>query len=44
MSITPNPICTLVGGFGSCHSLGVVVGLCGYGMCQMRGAVEAQSS
>jgi hypothetical protein len=24
-------------GFGSCHSFGVVVGLCGYGMCQMRG-------
>src|SRR5690606_40692046 len=25
-------------GFGSCHSFGVAVGLCGYGMCQMRGA------
>jgi hypothetical protein len=24
--------------FGSCHSFGVAVGLCGYGMCQMRGA------
>lgn len=23
--------------FGSCHSFGVVVGLQGYGMCQMRG-------
>ena len=21
--------------FGSCHSFGVAVGLCGYGMCQM---------
>jgi hypothetical protein len=26
-------------GFGSCHSLGVAVGLRGYGMCQMRGAI-----
>jgi len=24
--------------FGSCHSFGVAVGLCGYGMCQMRWA------
>jgi hypothetical protein len=31
-------------GFGSCHSFDVVVGLRGYGMCQMRGQVEAQSS
>jgi len=23
-------------GFGSCHSFGVAVGLCGYGMCQMK--------
>jgi len=30
--------------FGSCHSFGVAVGLRGYGMCQMRGQVEAQSS
>jgi len=27
-------------GFGSCHSLGVAVGLLGYGMCQVRGAIR----
>ena len=27
-------------GFGSCHSLGFAVGLRGYGMCQMRGAIR----
>jgi len=27
-------------GFGSCHSLGVAVGLRGYGMCQMRWAIR----
>jgi len=26
-------------GFGSCHSFGVAVGSCGYGMCQMRRAI-----
>lgn len=31
-------------GFGSCHSLGFAVGLSGYGMCQMRGQIKAQSS
>jgi hypothetical protein len=30
-----------VAGFGSCHSFGVAVGLCGYGMCQMRGAIRS---
>ena len=29
--------------FGSCHSFGVVVGLCGYGMCQMRGQFGGES-
>ena len=28
-------------GFGSCHSFGVAVGLRGYGMCQMRGAIRS---
>ena len=27
-------------GFGSCHSLGDAVGLSGYVMCQMRGAIR----
>jgi hypothetical protein len=26
---------------GSCHSFGVAVDLCGYGMCQMRGAIRS---
>ena len=30
-----------LGGFGSCHSLGIAVGLSGYGMCQMRGAIRS---
>ena len=29
-------------GFGSCHSLGVAMGLRGYGMCQMRGASRSR--
>lgn len=28
----------------ACHSLGVAMGLRGYGMCQMRRQVEAQFS
>lgn len=31
----------MVSVFGSCHSFGVAVGLCGYGMCQMRGAIRS---
>ncbi len=27
----------LAGGFGSCHSFDVAVGMRGYGMCQKRG-------
>ena len=30
-------VCGVGRKFGSCHSFGVAVGLCGYGMCQMRG-------
>jgi hypothetical protein len=31
-------------GFGSCYSFGVAVGLCGYGMCQMHGVIDGNSS
>jgi hypothetical protein len=31
-------VCLCGRGFGSCHSFGCAEVLCGYGMCQMRGA------
>lgn len=39
---SPCPFANL-DGIGSCHGLGVAVGLCGYGMCQCAGQFEGES-